>query len=362
MKRREAVVITVLFALLLVLPLVITLASPKKSFLEFENKSVDSFSKIVKEKSVLSGEFGRAFEDWFSQNMVGRERLVKLKRRTDAVLGVFQTNGVIIGENELFNIPKSVDEEVLANNILQINLFANKFSGNKTFILVPSAADVFPDSLPSLAPKTKESEVVNRVYSSVKGVETLDVYKALHALSYNEAFYRTDHHWTSRGAAEVYKAWMGEREFEFETVSESFFGTIVSTSAEDMLEPDKIEKIKTGERFSLTTPIEHRDSMYYDFYLDKKDKYSYFLGTNKPLVILESDVDTGRVLLVFKDSYAHTFAQCLADDFDKVILVDPRYINAPLSTLVDLSEVTDTLFLFSTEVMTTVKFLGFMNL
>ncbi len=363
MKRKESILISTLFILLLVIPLALTLILPKKDFSEWENRNLEPFPKVSGE-TVFSGDFGKSFELWLTDHFMARDFFVRLKRGTDAAMFIRESNGIIIGNNGLFDIPETPNEETVSKNVSAINTFREKYSLPTSLVLVPSASEIFPDELPLDAPKTQESSVIDGVYSRVEGVKTIDAIGAIRKLSYTDAFYKTDHHWTSKGAAEVYKAWLGEeRDFEFKTVSDSFFGTLTSRSGDVSVLSDKIEKIVSGEKFTLTAGEETKDSMYYDEYLDKKDKYSYFMGTNKGIVTLEGDAGTGKVLLLFKDSYAHTFVQCAAEDFDKVILVDLRYVPAaPLSTLIDLSEVTDVLFLYSTEVFTTVAFPPFINL
>ncbi len=361
MKKREAIVITVLFALLIALPLALTLFREKREFSEWENRNLAAFPALTAE-SVFSGEFGQSFESWLTDHFAFRDSLVKLKRRADAALMIREAGGIVIGENGLFDIPEKVDEKAVSKNVSAINSFCEKYSLPTTLILVPSAAEVFPNSPPALAPRTEESRVIDEIYSSLEGARTLDAVKALQKLDYSEAFYKTDHHWTSRGAAEVYKAWQGDRNFEFETVSEEFYGTLTSRSGDLSVKADLIEKITSGDAFSYVSGDEKRDSMYFDDYLEKKDKYSYFLGTNKALVELSGGVQNGKTLLVFKDSFAHSFVQCAAVDFERVILVDLRYVTSPISTLIDTDEIDEVLFLYSTETFTTLDNMVFLNI
>ena len=57
--------------------------------------------------------------------------------------------------------------------------------------------------------------------------------------------------------------------------------------------------------------------------------------------------NTGRRLLIIKDSYAHCFAPFTCGLFDEVDLVDPRYYNASIKDLIASKSYTDVLFLFN---------------
>ena len=53
-----------------------------------------------------------------------------------------------------------------------------------------------------------------------------------------------------------------------------------------------------------------RQSLYDESFLDKKDKYSYFLGGNHRIYEIDTSVKNGRTLLVLQDSYAQ---MCIRD-------------------------------------------------
>jgi len=357
MKKIESVIINVVFALLLVIPLVLTLVSPKKTFSEWENRDLKSISE-VSEKSVFSGEFGAEFEVWLTDHFFARDFWVKFKRSSDSALMIRESNGVAVGDNCLFDIPDKIVKKAVDKNISAINTFARDRGIPTSVILVPSSGGVFPENTPSLFPNTGELQTIEDIYSRLDGVTTVDAAASLKTLSYSEAFFKTDHHWTSRGAASVYSAWKGkDYSFEYEVLSDSFYGTLTSRSGEFSVSPDTFERIKSGDRFTSCSVFNGREwtdysSMYFDEYLDKKDKYSYFLGTNEPVVVIDTGAE-GKTLLVFKDSFSHSFAQCLSEDYARVILVDLRYVTAPVNTLVDMASVDEALFLYSLETFTT---------
>ena len=87
-------------------------------------------------------------------------------------------------------------------------------------------------------------------------------------------------------------------------------------------------------------------SLYDTSYLQKKDKYSAFLGGNKALVRVTWNDTPRETLLIVKDSYAHSLAPFLARHFD-LLLVDLRYFDGSVSELIEQEGVKKVLFLYN---------------
>ena len=82
-------------------------------------------------------------------------------------------------------------------------------------------------------------------------------------------------------------------------------------------------------------------------YLDKKDKYSFFLNGNNAKVVVKTNVENNRNLLVIKDSYAHIMAQFLCQNFEEIHFIDPRYYKLSLTEYATENNITDILFLYN---------------
>jgi hypothetical protein len=53
------------------------------------------------------------------------------------------------------------------------------------------------------------------------------------------------------------------------------------------------------------------NGVYFSEYLDKKDKYTYFLDTNQPIITITGGNPDGQKLLLIKESYAHCMVPML---------------------------------------------------
>ena len=127
-------------------------------------------------------------------------------------------------------------------------------------------------------------------------------------------------------------------------------GTIASKVV-TKVHPDTIEIYQPVEpvpyllTYNQTDDV--RSTVYQEHVLDSKDNYSYFYGGNYGLVEADMDSQTGKKLLVIKDSYAHCFVPFTYQLFDEVDMLDLRYFNQSLSAFIEEGNYTDILFLYT---------------
>ena len=159
------------------------------------------------------------------------------------------------------------------------------------FMLVPTSAYVYQDELPANAPSYDQQQLLDRA-SQLQQAENIPVAQALLDAREEYIYYRTDHHWTTKGAYLAYEAYMkaAGREDEILTQEEleavkqetpDFYGTLYSQAGARFYKPDTI----TWYDFpglTMEQPGKEPTSIYDRSYLDQKDKYSLFFGGNPP--------------------------------------------------------------------------------
>ena len=84
-----------------------------------------------------------------------------------------------------------------------------------------------------------------------------------------------------------------------------------------------------------------------DSYLEVKDKYSSFLGGNKPLCVIETEHTGAPKVLVIRDSYADSLAPFLTQNFSEIHLFDPRYNLTSVKDYVTQNEIDSVVVLYS---------------
>lgn len=362
-------IICAVFLLLVFGFTVIDLFTPDRDFSEWENKNLAQMPKLTG-STLLSGEFGKNYEDYMTDQFVGRDVFVKAKFLSDRTVGKKDFGGVYVTDNSLYSIQSQPDTKVIDKNLAAIGSFVERTGVKSYLTVVPSSTYVYADKLPSFAPVVDEKEIFSYIEKNLKSAKFFSLLNNLTENRANYNYFRTDHHWTNEGALIGYNAFrqvlgyepLTQDSFDVRSVSDSFLGTLSSKSGALGIQEDTMQRWDRGNvtEVKIWNGRESKtySSIYFDEYLDKKDKYSYYLGSNQPLVSIKTDSDGGR-LLVFKDSYAHIMTPLMLGDWSEITLVDLRYVTEPIDVLLprimgnEASYYDTALFLYSAETFTT---------
>lgn len=355
MKNMHDKVNTVLFGGFLGAFLVGGAALPDKAFSELENRALQQQPAFTA-SALLAGTLADETERYLADQFILRDECVEAKTVMDAIAGRKEFNGVYYAGGRLMERVDEPDETKLAANITAVRKLAAATDVPVTLALVPTAADVYQDTLPAGAPSADQQALLARI-SRETGVPAADLAAPLRRHRDEYIFYRTDHHWTSLGAyygAEALLDSLGQTiapldSFQPERVSENFNGTLYSSSGVRTVKPDAIDiYVPQGnaEVESWRSGAPEPGALYDRSYLDQKDQYSMFLGGNQPLAVIRTGNPGGRLLLV-RDSYADSLAPFLIAHFSEIHLFDARYFKQPISAYIAQNEIDQTVLLFS---------------
>lgn len=332
------------------------LIAPDREYSEAENRNLaqrPAFSALA------DGSYFSDWGDYIADQFVGRDFWISLNLHYARLLGAAEANGVLLCDDDyLMEEPVTPDETALENNLAALSGFAARHTDlNIAMTVVPNAAYVLSEKLPDNAPVRDQRQDIDTIAEGLQGVKFLDVTDALLAHKDEPLYYRTDHHWTSLGASYAF----GEMapglgitspvmEYDVYPVSNCFEGTLASKSGcHAVLDVIEIYVPKTNVTYSVRVEgeTERLPTMYDRQSLNGKDQYAVFLGGNDPRVDITTTANTGRTLLVCKDSYANCFLQFLLPYYDHIILLDPRYYYGDADSLISREGVTDVLFLYN---------------
>lgn len=348
-----------LFASVWIALIAVNLLIPEKSFSENENRTLKSIPDFSYE-TLLNGEYMLNVDEYFNDQFIGRDTWITAQSVMEYSLGKRENNGVFIAKNgALMDNVAEPNEKYVQQNINGINYFSSKYDMDCFVMIIPSAACVQREMLPYTASVWDQQAWIREVYGQLEGVRAIDLYSTLYEHRQEYIYYRTDHHWTTYGASLALEKYCGDSGFplpadmEYVRVSDAFHGTLYSRSGVRFIKSDQIDAVNTesAARFFVYTGAEmlEYDSIYFDEFLDKKDKYSYFLGTSQPVVTIQGGA-ADKKLLIFKDSYSHCFAPMLLEYFSEITLVDLRYLGQNLDDIIPVEEYDQALFLFSVDV------------
>lgn len=328
------------------------LFSPKTDYSSSEKRYLQKFPDANVEK-VLSGEFGSEFETFFADRFPQRNTWVGLNAYTTLAEGNNGASGVYNCKNGyLINKPVSTENN-LDKNVGAVVDFAKTIDAPTTVMLVPSTGYIADDVLPTFHDKYNDDEDISKISSTLSKdkigfVDLRERFKSEYKNG-SQLYYKTDHHWTTKGAytgyQELCKA-LGITPIDDSTLKKDsypdFYGTTYSSSGFWLTPPDNIEiwsnpknsdkniSVKITEGANVKTS----GSMYFTDHLKEDDKYPVFIDGNHALTeITNTNAKNGTILLI-KDSFSHSLAPFLAENYSKVVLVDLRYYKESVSQLV----------------------------
>lgn len=354
--------LTVCFCFIIGVGGLVNFIAKDRDFSESENRVLASFPKLTL-SSIADGTFMKNFETYMSDQFVLRDRMISLKSYFDRLSGMRESNGVYIADDGfLIEKPSKYTAKKAKAMTKSINSFMKKYPEiTKMVAISPNASYIYSEKLPSGIELHSQYSELNGILNRLEGenYSFLNVTKALkNAKEKSDVFYRTDHHWTTRGAYAVFKAiadkWNLDRsqvKYKFLTVSSDFEGTLASkTGIHD--NKDKIEIcLPKNSEGSYIVSYESQDkrttSLFEPSKLQQKNKYEVFLGGNYDKVVIDTVSKSRATLLIIKDSYANCLIPMLTPYFAKVVVVDPRYMTESVHNVMDEYNFSHVLFLYN---------------
>ena len=359
MKLSINKIITLLILFIISIFSIVLFFKEKKEFSPNENRYLKTKVEFSIER-LLNKKFISDFENLLTDQFPLRDNFINIKTSVDKILGKDDQQGVYFSKNgyliEKYNKHKNNDK--LINKL-------NKFTSEVNYVnfnlmLVPTGVTINYNLLPKNAITYNQMDTIKYIYDNIN-FDTINLYDTFneHKDDY-QLFYKLDHHWTSYGAYYAYSEYCNHNNitpiklghFDIEEVSNNFYGTLYSKTGDYFKKPDSIHKFSYGNpkldvEYVYEKKITH--SLYEEKYLNEKDKYSYFLDNNHPLIIItNNDIKNNNELIIIKDSYANTFVPFLVNHYKKIHIIDPRFYKMSIIEYIkDNKSIKDGLFLYN---------------
>lgn len=355
-------IIATVASVLVVLLLLVSVVMPDRDFSDRENRVLMKFPHFSL-SAVTDGSFMSSFETYVTDQFPLRDAWISMRTAFRSTAGIYDSNGVFRGDDGyLFEDAERPDRKVLNDRMYVINTFAAN-SGIPVYMLIaPNASDILTEELPRFAPLRNQDEDLDMLYSMIgEGVTNVDVRQAIRAADEmgTQVYYRTDHHWTTRGAGCAFAQFASQAGLNVSAfartylpVTDSFSGTLSAKSGFDV-KNDTIHIITDDSGVEYV--VEYKDEqdahktacLYESDKLDTGDKYALFFGGNHSEVDIETTAYSNRRVLVIKDSYANCFVPFMLPYYSDIIMVDPRYYTGDIYSLIRENGITEVLFLYN---------------
>lgn len=302
----------------------------------------------------LSSGFSDKLEEYMLDQFPLREQLRTVNSLVRLYgLGQADIHGIYLQGGGAFRMDGPLQEK-------QVRHAAAVFSAvqEKYFPSLPSHYVIVPDKnakAETSRPRLDTETMRGIVREALPGMTEIDIWDLLSA----DDYYKTDPHWRQERllpvAAAICEALGADAPGTFtEKTLSPFYGAYYGQAALPMA-PDTLTYLESADTKAaeVTGPeLDGAQPVYRPELLDGTDGYDVFLsGAQAVLTVTSPNVHNGRHLVLFRDSFGSSLAPPLLGSFERITLVDLRYISAArLTDYADLSDATDVLYLCSTAV------------
>ena len=372
---------------LLVIALVGLLVFLRPSTSDVEGRKLTAFPKFTQD-SFWNGSYFSAITTWYADTFPGRDGLISMQHALEELYGVRTTriirpstpsdpgqnpgseeegdasieqpsDGVYVKKDSAFEI--YVYNEEKADRYAGVLRKAHELMPDVELydIVVPLSYSVNMSrgEQQKIGASDAEEAIANLYGKMGSGVKTISILPELQAHKDEYLYFRTDHHWTARGAYYAYRAFCREsgttplelsswKTMTFKGFRGSLWAKATGANLkEDFVEawqPNATNKMKVWtwtnygkenqqEIITENYPIiqtKTGDGSEEGYFYGPRWKYNCFIaGDNAFSVIENPNLQDGSKILVVKESFGNAFVPFLVDQYQTVYVVDYRFFT-----------------------------------
>lgn len=321
-----------------------------RGFSDMENRYLKTRPQASWE-DIRSGAYMDQMEAYLADHVPGRDEWVKLKNTTVYLSGRRQIGSVVFAEGgRLIQVQAALPEQYQPFTQLEKNvgLLSDWMEALPEeipvhFLLIPNASWIYREQMPEETLTYDPEAACRAVTEGLPGrVQVTVPYEELRAHRDEAIYFRSDHHWTMRGAAYGYMALAealgidGADPFRYETVTlgHDFKGSVYSQAPIFGYAGEDFEVIQTPGLDASWRTETASGQVFMKEKLAEKDMYAAFFGGNYGLTrIVNEKAQTSEKLLILKDSYANILLPFLIEDYGEIVMVDLRYFRGSVTDL-----------------------------
>ncbi len=242
-----------------------------------------------------------------------------------------------------------------------VNRLAQKLSAQKIYaLLAPTATEFYSPEDYHTGNRSQKAGIAYAYEQfkqpNLKGVDAVSSI-GMHLDEY--LYFRTDHHWTARGAYYAYSAFCQAAGLEPVPLNalksgriEDFVGSMYRYTNADVLKdnPDYLEyflprRQAEGEYYDNASMKNGHHLTIVSTKVNADNKYLAFIQGDTPLSKIVTDQKNGKKILVIKDSFGNALVPFLTDNYEEIYVLDPRNIEMDLSAFVKEHGIQDVLLI-----------------
>lgn len=351
-----------LIMFLLIFLLLYTLFREKGEISFQENRLLAQFPEL-KISEITDGKTSLKLTDFFSDQIAGRSKFMKIYADISAGNSENSVNGIFISENRLLN--GNINTSDIDNSVSEkINSFTEKYNSSFYFIAVPSSDGVYSNLLPEYIPSDFQSEQIQNFYNKLNPeIRKIDAFNILKNFSDDYIYYRTDTKWTAYGAYCVYRTAIQKLgfipvaydKFTIEHVTSEFKGNLYNKSLYEISKKDFIDlyysdSINIQSITAYDQNLNESMRILYDkSFLNSKYMYDIYLGENVPALRIKTGVNNNKKLMVIKDSYADCFIPFLTQHYSEITVISTDFPDFRFTNYFNINSYEQVIFICGAE-------------
>lgn len=354
--KTKNVVVTIAFFLLLILFFIANLIKPDTEISKEERRKLTQFPEI-KPRTILDGTFSEKFDLYTTDQIIGREKFRKVKSMLEFDLFRKKDNNKIYMYNgSIIKIEYPLNEKSILKAADKINTIQKEYlKGMKCYYSIVPDKNYYTNKNEYISMDYEKLQKI--MADNIKNMEYIDIFDCLQLQDY----YVTDIHWKQENLHKVIdkiklKMDIKDREdVQYKKQEITGFDGVYAGELPVKTKKDKIctltnEIIENAKVYNYENGKETK--VYDEEKLTSKDKYDIYLSGPTPLITIEnSQAKTNKELIIFRDSFASSLAPLLIENYNKIILVDIRYMRSKdLEKYINFKN-QEVLFLYSTIIL-----------
>ncbi len=342
---------------------------------EKENRPLAEMPEVSFE-NIFFGSFTTDFETYLTDKVGFRSYFVELGTKLDKLKGIekdesekvvtLASGGKLVLSNgkimEVFKANKDAEREYIS----ALNKLSEKLDCEKYIMLAPTQLEFDESEYRHYADSQKET--IDNIYGGLKGFKTVNIYDSLKENKGDYIYFKTDHHWTQRGAYLAYEDLMaakGDKATPLNDLKHEKLGGFLGYLYNQANEPtyskyaDDIEYFMGKENYTIQAKgpdaegniVSYQPKIYSIPDPSAPALYSIFMGGDHAFARIETNNKNGKTLLVIKDSYANALLPLLTENYEEILVIDPRSYYGKIDLLkaaYDIDELLVVNYVFST--------------
>lgn len=328
------------FALILIFIPVSTALSPKKTTDDYEFRTLQKRPKFSSER-LLSGEYMTDWETYFKDHFIGRDTIIKSYAYFELnVLKRTVVNNVFVSDGHVLPVlPYSPSSAVgvipqdAAVKIASVARATESYGGKYLFVGIPSQSSSFHELYPKhvFSNWDNQQRINTKFYAAlnennVRYINMYDVFEDED--SFDDNYYKTDHHMNIRGALRTYQKIAEELDMPVFDNLEFYIkqSDMVGSRARALYGISPV--LDELEVFKPTVPLKSREDngkavVPQVLALDMKN-YGVFMGGDVGETVIRTDRPELPNVLIYGASYTNAVESLLYQSCNEMRSIDPR--------------------------------------